>query len=528
MSELGRSKSYSKESIKNLTFTVVFEALNLILSFVARYLFLKHLSVEVLAIDSMMKTILGYVSFADLGITSIMTFFLFQPIASGDVSEVKGILKFYKRVYYVIVFLTITLAIVFARFIPVLFDSSVDVNYNIYFVYLLFVVNLVLEYLFSSDKTLLIADQKSYVVNIVILGFQLLRSVLQITLLFFVNDYYLFLIIPCITTAVGRIVINLYKKKKFNYFNSYETFEWPQEQRKAFYKKIGDIVFFRIGTLLFNFTDNIIISIMLSTVLVGYVSNYVLIITAVNTILLSTINSLIGTIGLITRTSDKQTLYKRYLKIDSIVFILFLCSSIMIFGLSSPFINVIYGTEYVMDTNILFALTASFFITGINQTTALFRSAFGLFKETRFIPLICGVVNIILSVLLCLKFGLFGIFIATSISKIFTFNIFDILFTHSKKGFATNPWKRYGALAIRVVVFLLSILLIGGLISRIELSSSLLTFLIDLLICSFASLACLLLYSSFSKPMIWLFTENGGSYLRKVTQRWFVQRKKKE
>lgn len=523
-----KNTSLTKSSVKNVVFTAVFELISLVLMFVARYLFLKKLSVELLAIDQMMKTVLGYIAFADLGITTIMTFFLFQPLKDKNPEKIKAILKFYRYVYLGIVGLSIILAIVFAFLLPVLFDVTVATSYNLYIIYTLFVVNLLLSYLFASKKTLLIADQRSYIVNGGVLFFQTIQAIIQIILLLTVSNYYLYTIVPCITTSLGVLFIHFYCKRHYDYLNKKSHELMPPEERKTFYKKIGDIIFFRIGTLMFNFTDNIIISLMLSTVMVGYAANYVLIVSAATTILLTAMNSLIGTIGAITTSQDKEKAYERYLKLNEIGFLIFLFTSLCMFGLSSPLISLLYGNEYILEPQIVFALSLSFFITGINQTNSLFRSAFGLFKEARFIPIACGVINIGLSVLLCLNMKLFGIYLATSIAKILTFNTFDTLLLHSKKAFSKSLWKRYIILFAQICIFLLGVLLVKEIVTLKETNVDFRSFIISILLCVAVVLPICMVYMACSPILIKVIEENVVPTIKGVGKKWFVRKSKEE
>lgn len=75
-----------------------------------------------------------------------------------------------------------------------------------------------------------------------------------------------------------------------------------------------------------------------------------------------------------------------------------------------------------------------FYITGINQIPSQYRTSFGIFKQAKMIPLLASVINIILSIVLGKIIGLNGIFIATIIAKLVTFNIMDPLLIY-KNGF---------------------------------------------------------------------------------------------
>ena len=93
--------------------------------------------------------------------------------------------------------------------------------------------------------------------------------------------------------------------------------------------------------------------------------------------------------------------------------------------LLDPFITIWIGSEYLIPKLASLAAVLYILIDGMEFASHTYISTLGYFKQTRFSSLICAVINIVLSILLGLKFGLFGIFISTSISKILTTTWFD-------------------------------------------------------------------------------------------------------
>ena len=85
--------SRTTNSIKNIIFSLAFQLVTLILSFVNRTVFIWILGVNYLGISGLFSDILSMLSLADLGIGASLVFSLYKPIADKDY-EKQNIIKF--------------------------------------------------------------------------------------------------------------------------------------------------------------------------------------------------------------------------------------------------------------------------------------------------------------------------------------------------------------------------------------------------------------------------------------------------
>ena len=68
----------------------------------------------------------------------------------------------------------------------------------------------------------------------------------------------------------------------------------------------------------------------------------------------------------------------------------------------------------------MYVSVANFYLQGVLYPIWCFRNTTGLFKETKHTMIIAAILNIILSIVLGIKWGMFGIFFATVISRLCT------------------------------------------------------------------------------------------------------------
>jgi O-antigen/teichoic acid export membrane protein len=191
-----------------------------------------------------------------------------------------------------------------------------------------------------------------------------------------------------------------------------------------------------------NSTDNILISMILGTVVVGYYSNYLMITTAINAFIILIAQSLLASIGNMNATEDsekKLTVFKCLMLLFFGVGTFCSCCFLSMFNDFVSIWLVSYGKEYILSNGVVCAITFNFFVSCLMNPIWMFREATGLFKEVKYSMSVAAALNIILSIIFGHIMGLAGIIAATAISKLLTNfwfepkKIFSIIFGMSSR-----------------------------------------------------------------------------------------------
>lgn len=95
-------------------------------------------------------------------------------------------------------------------------------------------------------------------------------------------------------------------------------------------------------------------------------------------------------------------------------------SSICLFVLFNPFIELSFGADYLFDPAVVFIIVFNFYLTGMRQAVLTFRDAFGIYWQDRYKPLFESVINLVVSIGLASVWGIFGVFIGTAVSTLTT------------------------------------------------------------------------------------------------------------
>ena len=119
------------------------------------------------------------------------------------------------------------------------------------------------------------------------------------------------------------------------------------------------------------------------------------------------------------------------------------------------------GIDYTFHISIVAAIVISFYIEGMRQTVLIFREAMGIFTKDQLKPVIEAIVNLIVSVMLTLKFGIIGIILGTIISMLFVCVWIEarILF---KYGFSKNVIEFFKIYAKYLVIGVVGLILTYG------------------------------------------------------------------
>lgn len=470
-----------EKSIKNVKYSIIGQIFALIISFIQRTIFIKYLSTELLGINSLFTNILTILSLAELGIGTSITYYLYKPLYENDKEKITKIMNFFKKVYISIgffIFIAGLLIIPFLRF----FITDINSYKNIYWIYILFVANTSISYFFSYNRTLIIADQKKYVDVLYKYGSYVLLNIFQIVFIIFTKNYILFLILQIIFTFLENYFI--YKKvlKDYPYIRN-SSLKLENIHKKEILKNSKAMLLHKVGWVVVSSTDNLLISKFLNIALVGIYSNYNLIISALNTIIMQIYNAITASIGNLHASEETNTKKQEdiFCKIDFFTFFIFAFSTTCLISLFNSFIELWIGKDFLLNTSTIIIISISFYINGMRKSVLAFRDSMGLFYIDRYKSILEALLNIIFSVILVRFLGINGIFLGTIISSLISSSWIEPYVLY-KYGFKMSP-KKYFILFIKRVLVLATMICITYYInSRISINIKVIEFTLKLII----------------------------------------------
>lgn len=451
----------TKISTKNVTFALGSQFLILLGQFVLQTIFVKKLSASYLGANGLFTNLVSFLSFAELGIGSAITYSLYGPLANEDHGQVNAIMTLFKKVYEIVGSTILIVGFLLSFFVNDLVKTGHSIP-HIQYLFILYLLGTVVSYFFTYTRSLLIANQDGYINSINQVVFKIIQIVMQIIALIFTEDYAIYLIIVIVTTLLSNIRITLVTFKRFKFLNLKSRNKILPSVLTRLRQNVVGTISSKIGEIVVFGTDNILISKFIGLATVGVYSNYTLIINGINSVLnqgLSALISSFGNLGVTEKNTHQREIFYDYLYI--VVLITFILSSTF-FTVVQIFIKIWFGQSFIFSNFTVFLITINFILTELRQATLGFISALGLFWPMRYKSIIEASLNLILSFVFILGFdlGLKGVLLGTLCSTVFVnlwwepLVLFKYGFRSSIKPFALKFLKYLIVIVVTQIIIL--------------------------------------------------------------------------
>lgn len=425
-------KSRTENSARNASIAMVSQIIAIIMGYVTRVVFTHTLSESYVGINGLFMDILNVLALSQLGVGAALTYALYKPIAEGNIEKQKSLMQLFKWMYRIMALLIAVAGLLVVPFLGRLVHDAYDVG-NIVPIYLLYLLNTVVSYLIVYKKNLVDAHQLSYIGVLCQTIFLLIQYVGQIVILLYTHNFILFLLIYLLCTLGNNVSIAKKADSLYPYLRDKEVEPIPKAEKREIIKNIRAMLMHKIGTVVVNNTDNLLISAMVGIVSVGKYSNYYLIIGSIRQVLEQIFQGITASVGNFGVTENKERIKNIF---EASFFIgQWICGfcAICLFQLLNGFVALSFGENYVFPLTLVFVLCLNFFITGMRQATLVFRDSMGLFWYDRYKSLVEAVINLVASILLTLRFGIIGVFLGTFISTMLTSFWIEPYVLYSKK-----------------------------------------------------------------------------------------------
>lgn len=445
------NNSRTANSIRNIMTGFLGQGIQLILGFANRLVFIRCLNAEYLGVNGLFTNILSMLSLAELGIGTAIVYELYLPLAQKDEKKIASLMKFYQKAYCGIGLLIAIVGLCLIPFLSVLIAEPPKINENLVLIYCIFLFNTASSYFFSYRSSILTADQKNYLVVGINYAIVFVQSILQIVILIVTKNFILYLICQSVGTLIYNITISKLAEKQYPSIKSKNINPLDKESRGNLFKNIKALVIIKIGGVLINSTDNIIISSVKGLATTGLNSNYTLLINTLNSILQQIFSGITASVGNMNAIETKEKKKSMFKVINFLNFWLFGWCTISFIILANDIVSICFGTRYVLSQNIVVISAINFYAVGMQNAVWTYKTTMGLFDYGKYLVAGTGVINIVLSIFLGQKWGLFGILFATLISRTVT-NLWYDPYAVFKYGFQESPWEYYKSCIMYLII----------------------------------------------------------------------------
>ena len=455
---MGRVQS----AAKNIAFGYIGNLTTQLLGFILRTVFISYLGDTLNGINDLYTGILSVLSLAELGVGTALNYSLYGPVARKDYEKIKSYMQLYKKAYRVIGLVIAVIGLAISPFLPYLVKQPQGVSVrDLTLYYFIFLFNTVSTYFVAYKYSLAYAEQKNYIQTNTITITKMITVTLQIAVIVTTRNFYLYLLTAAAVELIQKIFISWYLNRLYPYLKDKNVKKLSKEETGEVVTKTKALVFHKVGDVARLQTDSMIISAFINVTLVGFVGNYNMILNSVANFVNIIFNSVLSSFGNLIATESKEKQYDVFK-----VYRFFACwiygfSAVGFFLLLTPFIVIWQGNEKVLAASVVACILIDYYFKGDRIVLSNFKTAAGVFEQDKYLALIQGVVNLILSIVLVQKIGLVGIYIGTIVSGLIAnitkpFIIYKVCFEKSVKTYFLDSVK-YLAVLFGILVLLTGI-----------------------------------------------------------------------
>ena len=455
-----------KKSILNVSTSILSRIVLLIAALFVRRLLIQYIGNDVNGLNSLYTSIISMLAVAELGVGSAIVFSMYSPIVAGDKRKVAALYCLYKSLYRIIGGVIFAAGLVVMPFLPSLISDYEALNVNVYLTFFLTLVSVVLSYVYSAKTSLIEAYKDNYLTTVILTVSKIFRYLLQVASIMIWASYTVFLICQIIETMLAwALTEREVRKKHADIIAKHEQVD--DSTKTEIVRNVKAMFMHKIGIILVNTIDSVIISAFIGVTLLGEYSNYSLIAGHITGIIMLFFSPLTSVVGHLCAAGDRNEMRKHFNRFYNLNFLLGLCFYLGYFAVIDNVVAMVFGRGLEMSRAIAFIISLNQFTYFMRRTSLLFRDASGTFYYDRWKPLAEGIVNLALSLLFVNlfpeDFRIVGVIVATIITTLLIcdtvepYVVFKYVFSESPKKFYLRNYVYTG-------IFILCLLLMNQLV----------------------------------------------------------------
>ena len=391
---------FAKNVRRNMAANALSSAIKLLFPFLNRTLFLWLLGPEYLGLNGLFSSILGVLMLAELGFGMAVVCSMYKPVADDNRELICAYLKFYRTVYRCVGAAIFIIGLALLPFLGKLVHGNVPADIDLHVLYTIHLVNTAASYfLFAYRGSVLCAHHRNDVVTNIRTAVSVAQYLGVFLILLVTRNYYHYVIATVAFTVVQNVLLVAASRRLFPDIEPRGTL--PADLRRRVVADVKAIFMHKVGGVITNSTDNLVISAFLGLVAVAAYGNYYYVVTAVAGLVAIVYSSMTGGFGNKIYTESKEENFRLLMRMNRLSMIVVIFCSAMMSALYQPFIALWTKDDPALVRH---ALTPAlmvfyFYIMQSRQVLLTFKSAASIWRQDRWKPIVAGAVNLVSNIL---------------------------------------------------------------------------------------------------------------------------------
>ena len=402
----------SKKAAKNIIVSLLQQIVTIVCGFIAPKLIIQSFGSSINGLVSSITQFLAYITLLESGIGPVIKSALYKPIAKKDKNQIANILKAAEKFFRIISYIFIIYIIFLSIFYPVLMGKEFEIWFTVSLV-LIISISTFVEYFFGMTYRLFLqAEQKTYIVSVIQTGTTILNTISVVLLIKVGASIQIVKLVSSLIFIFRPILQNLYVRKKYNI-----NFKEIDNQYKL--KQKWDGLAQHVAAIVHTNADIAILTIFSTLKEVSVYSVYMLVVNGVKNLIQAFCTGIDASFGNMIAKDEKENLNRSFriyeLFYFSITTVVFICTIILIVPFIELYTNGITDVNYSRKL-FAFLIVIAEFMHSIRLPYSSITLAAGHFKETLKGAWFEAGINIVLSIILVINFGIVGVAIGTFVA----------------------------------------------------------------------------------------------------------------
>lgn len=411
-------------SFRNIFYGLLKYGILFIFPFILRTTIIYKFGIEYVGISGLFSSILQVLNLSELGLSTVICYEMYAPVAKNDKEKICKLLSFYKKIYLAIGTFILFAGFLISPFLQELINGTYPDDININIIFLLLLINASCSYLICGYKsTLFVVHQRDDMTSKIQLASNVCMYAFQMFSIFVIENYYAYTVSIVLGTLVNNYLINVYSHKMFPDLRCRGNIS--ETELMALKRKIGSLFGHQLDVVIIMAADNIVISYFLGLKTLAIYSNYYVIISALIEILRMVANSFAASIGNSIAIETRNKNYDSFIRFAYFIVNLAGLCSILMFVLFQDFMTIWMGEDFLLDNKVVFLLSIGFFVRFLKRPGNMFKDAMGLWDKDMLKPYVAGLTNLVFNIFLVQSIGLYGVIISTIISMLLIEQIWE-------------------------------------------------------------------------------------------------------
>lgn len=405
----------SKKTLVNTVMDLILQIVTIICGFILPRLILEKFGSQYNGIISSITQFLSCAVLLRSGIGGATRAALYKPLANKDKDQINSIMKatdlFMKKIGLILALLIVGAAIIY----PFLVNEEFSWLFT-FSLFLIIGISTFAESFWGITYLILLqADQKLWISSL----FKIIATILNVIIasILILNNFSIHIVKlgSAIAFCICPICINIYVKRKYKLNLKVKTDNNAISQR-------WDAFWHQVATFVTNNTDIMVLTVFSNMFEVSVYSVYSMVIRSLKNIVLAFSNGLEAAFGNMIAKSEKKSIKENLSIVEFVVYnistIVYACAIVLILQFVNVYTYGINDVDYLRPAFAYILLIAQFFYS-IRIPYQMVIQAAGHYKQTRNGAILEAIINIVISVILVINFGLVGVAIGTLISMVF-------------------------------------------------------------------------------------------------------------